>query len=160
MTENKKIKSVLIVCMGNICRSPTMESVLKYKAQHAGITLEIESAGTISYHKGNPPDNRSRAHGERRGYDFSHMHARQIQDNDFAYFDLILCADKQNLADLTSRCPKVHLHKLGLFLQFGDMGYSEIPDPYYGGDQGFENVLDLVENASEHLIKKLLDHTC
>ncbi|WP_462172248.1 low molecular weight protein-tyrosine-phosphatase [Pseudoalteromonas xiamenensis] len=153
--KKTQIQKILVVCMGNICRSPTMEAVLKYKAERAGLELHVDSAGTISYHQGNPPDSRSKSHGELRGYSFSGMQARQVTLSDFSHFDLILCADKSNLADLKSRCPEIEWHKVGLFLQFGDMGYSEVPDPYYGGEKGFELVLDLVENAAEGLINQL-----
>ncbi len=141
--------------MGNICRSPTGEAVLKSIAEKQGIDLEVESAGTIGYHAGERPDPRSRAAGEARGYDFSSIRARQVTQNDFEYFDEILCADKQNLADLKAICSGQYHAKLKLFLSYGDMGVNEIPDPYYGGEQGFEKVLDLIENASEHFISQL-----
>ncbi|TMP39749.1 protein-tyrosine-phosphatase [Pseudoalteromonas rubra] len=146
---------VLVVCMGNICRSPTMEGVLKQTAAQQGLNLELDSAGTIAYHQGNPPDRRSAAAAHKRGYDLSSIKARQIQPHDFEYFDLILCADKQNLADLQSRCPEHCLHKLTLFLRYGEQIQDEVPDPYYGGDEGFELVLDLVEQASIVISRKL-----
>lgn len=146
---------ILVVCMGNICRSPTMEAVLKQKAQRMGVEVEIDSAGTIAYHQGNPPDSRSREHGEKRGYAFSTITARQVKQVDFDYFDLILCADKHNLADLQAICPTSHQHKLGLFLKYGNLGYQEVPDPYYGGANGFELVLDLVEDAADGLLKSV-----
>ncbi|MDE3272518.1 low molecular weight protein-tyrosine-phosphatase [Pseudoalteromonas sp. G4] len=146
---------VLVVCMGNICRSPTGEAVLKAKAIDTGIAIEVDSAGTIAYHAGERSDPRSRAAGEARGYDFSMIRARQVTANDFEYFDEILCADKQNLADLQAICPNQYQDKIKLFLSYGDMGENEIPDPYYGGDQGFETVLDLVENACDAFLKSL-----
>ncbi|MCG7534248.1 low molecular weight protein-tyrosine-phosphatase [Pseudoalteromonas sp. OOF1S-7] len=146
---------VLVVCMGNICRSPTMEAVLKHAAIQQGLNLEVDSAGTIAYHQGNPPDRRSAAAAHKRGYNLSSITARQVQPEDFAYFDLILCADEQNLADLQSRCPEQYLHKLTLFLRYGEQSQSEVPDPYYGGGDGFELVLDLVEQASNRIIAKL-----
>ena len=143
---------VLVVCMGNICRSPTGEAVLKAKATSLGVNVEIDSAGTIAYHAGERSDPRSRAAREAGGYDFSSIRARQVTANDFEYFDEILCADKQNLSDLKAVCPPQYHGKLKLFLSYGDMGVNEIPDPYYGGEQGFERVLDLIENASEHFV--------
>ena len=143
---------VLVVCMGNICRSPTGEAVLKAKATSLGVNVEIDSAGTIAYHAGERSDPRSRAAREAGGYDFSSIRARQVTANDFEYFDEILCADKQNLSDLKAVCPPQYHVKLKLFLSYGDMGVNEIPDPYYGGEQGFERVLDLIENASEHFV--------
>lgn len=149
--------SILVVCMGNICRSPTAEAVLTSKAQRLGARLHIESAGTIGYHQGNPPDPRARAAGEQRGYSFEGMQARKVIDEDFVRFDMILAADSENLNDLANRCPKEHQHKLSLFLSHGRSEYDEIPDPYYGGDNGFELVLDLIEEASDSLLHKLKD---
>ncbi|WP_240657400.1 low molecular weight protein-tyrosine-phosphatase [Pseudoalteromonas rubra] len=146
---------VLVVCMGNICRSPTMEAVLKHAAIAQGLNLEVDSAGTIAYHQGNPPDRRSAAAAHKRGYNLSSITARQVQSQDFEYFDLILCADEQNLADLQSRCPPQYQHKLALFLRYGEQPHDEVPDPYYGGGDGFELVLDLVEQASDRIIAKL-----
>ena len=155
MNKGNTPYKVLVVCMGNICRSPTGETVLKAKATSLGVNVEIDSAGTIAYHAGERSDPRSRAAGEARGYDFSSIRARQVTANDFEYFDEILCADKQNLADLKAICPKQYQHKLKLFLSYGDNGFDEIPDPYYGGDQGFERVLDLIENASIAFLQQL-----
>ncbi len=149
------MKKILVVCMGNICRSPTGEAVLKAKAQTMGKSVEIDSAGTIAYHQGNPPDSRSVAAGEARGYSFKGMTARQVIDQDFEVFDLILAADENNLADLMDRCPSHLQHKLSLFLSHGESNYDEIPDPYYGGGQGFELVLDLIEDAAECILRKV-----
>lgn len=146
---------VLVVCMGNICRSPTGEAVLKAKANDADVALEVDSAGTIAYHSGERSDPRSCAAGETRGYDFSSIRARQVTANDFEYFDEILCADKSNLSDLKAICPKQYQHKLKLFLSYGDNEVDEIPDPYYGGDHGFERVLDLIENACIAFLQQL-----
>ncbi|RJE71086.1 protein-tyrosine-phosphatase [Pseudoalteromonas sp. MSK9-3] len=155
MTDKNNPSSILIVCMGNICRSPTGEAVLKGMARDAGLSLDIDSAGTIAYHQGNPPDKRSRAAGEIRGYDFSHMRARQVRQQDFTDFDLILAADKVNLSDLLALCPAQHKHKVKLFLSYGEQSVDEIPDPYYGEGDGFEIVLDLIENAAKNIIKEL-----
>ena len=148
------MNKILIVCMGNICRSPTGEAVLKAKAQQMGVDIMVDSAGTIGYHQGNPPDPRAKAVGEKRGYSFRGIRARQVAEADFEEFDLILAADNDNLADLQQRCPAHLHHKLALFLSFSDSNHDEIPDPYYGGDNGFELVLDLIENASDNLLKR------
>lgn len=149
------MKKILIVCLGNICRSPTGEAVLKHLAQQKGVSLEVDSAGTIGFHAGNPPDPRSVKVAEQRGHSFKGIRSRQVTMQDFDDFDLILAADNHNLADLTAICP-AHLHyKLALFLQYGEQDTFEIPDPYYGGSQGFDTVLDLIEAASHTIINKL-----
>ncbi|MEI4550899.1 low molecular weight protein-tyrosine-phosphatase [Pseudoalteromonas spongiae] len=155
MNKGNTPYKVLVVCMGNICRSPTGEAVLKAKATSLGVNVEVDSAGTIAYHAGERSDLRSRAAGEARGYDFSTIRARQVKQSDFNDFDQILCADKSNLADLKAICPKQYQHKLKLFLSYGDNEVDEIPDPYYGGDQGFERVLDLIEHASIAFLQQL-----
>lgn len=149
------MKRVLVVCMGNICRSPTGEAVLRAKAKQLGINVEIDSAGTIGYHQGNPPDERSRQAGERRGYSFQGISARKVNSQDFADFDLLLAADHDNLRDLQAICPVEHQHKLKLYLSFGNSDRQEIPDPYYGGEHGFELVLDLLEDAAEQVLRQL-----
>ncbi|UXI00309.1 low molecular weight protein-tyrosine-phosphatase [Photobacterium sp. TY1-4] len=150
-----KTEKVLIVCMGNICRSPTAEAVLRAKAAQAGVALEIDSAGTIGYHQGNSPDERSRAAGEARGYSFRGIRARQVVADDFERFDYILAADHANLRDLAAQCPAQHQQKLALFMSYSSSDIEEIPDPYYGGAQGFETVLDLIEEASEQFLARL-----
>nr|WP_120511918.1 low molecular weight protein-tyrosine-phosphatase [Photobacterium salinisoli] len=147
--------SVLLVCMGNICRSATAEAVLRAKAVKAGVELDIDSAGTIGFHEGKRPDSRSRAAGEARGYSFAGIRARQISVGDFDKFDLILVADRQNLSDLTAICPAEHLSKLSLLLDFSDAEEEEVPDPYYGGEEGFEHVLDLIETAADKIVASL-----
>ncbi|WP_440885475.1 low molecular weight protein-tyrosine-phosphatase [Vibrio campbellii] len=149
------MKKLLVVCMGNICRSPTGEAVLRAKAKELGISVEVDSAGTIGYHAGNPPDARSMQAGKQRGYSFKGMRSRKVTVGDFDEFDMVLAADKANLADLLDICRTEHRHKVSLFLSHGDSDYDEIPDPYYGGDAGFELVLDLIEDASEVILKKL-----
>ena len=149
------ISSILVVCMGNICRSPTMETVLKHKLAATELTTRIDSAGTIGYHQGNPPDPRSVAAGSARGYDFSGISAQQVKPSDFEDYDLVLCADNANYRDLLSICPNDLVHKVQLFLAFGDMSEHEVPDPYYGGERGFEHVLDLIEVACENIINKI-----
>ncbi|HGZ6488609.1 TPA: low molecular weight protein-tyrosine-phosphatase [Vibrio parahaemolyticus] len=149
------MKRILVVCMGNICRSPTGEAVLRAKAEELGVDVDIDSAGTIGYHTGNTPDSRAMAAGTQRGYSFKGMRARQVSVQDFEDFDLVLAADKANLADLLDICPAEHRHKVSLFLSHSNSSYDEIPDPYYGGDDGFELVLDLIEEASVAVLQKL-----
>jgi protein-tyrosine phosphatase len=140
--------SVLMVCMGNICRSPTAEGVLRHLVREAGLheRIHIDSAGTLDYYSGSPPDERSRAHALRRGYDLSSLRARQVAAADFERFDLILAMDWTNMAALKALCPPRHLHKLRLLMEFAPRGSSEVvPDPYAGGRAGFERVLDDIE---------------
>ncbi|MEZ8155862.1 low molecular weight phosphotyrosine protein phosphatase [Vibrio splendidus] len=146
------MKKILVVCMGNICRSPTGEAVLRKKAQQMDIDVTVDSAGTIGFHQGNPPDSRSKSAGENRGYSFKGITSRKVVMNDFDEFDLILAADKANLDDLTNQCPAHLQYKLALFLSFGESQYQEIPDPYYGEGNGFELVLDLIEESSEAIL--------
>ena len=148
--------AILFVCLGNICRSPTAEAVFRKRAADAGLKLRIESAGTGGWHRGEPPDPRARLAGENRGYSFEGQEARRVESNDFAVFDLILAMDQRNLRDLQTACPPNEQEKIKLFLEFAtDLSVSEVPDPYYGGDDGFDHVLDLVEAASDGLITKL-----
>jgi len=152
-----KIK-VLFVCMGNICRSPTAEGVFRRLVQNAGLEhkLLIDSAGTHAYHIGAVPDNRASAAAEKRGYDLSRLRGRQVAVRDFLDFDYILAMDRKNLANLQSICPPEHVCKVSLFLEFSaNYNEREVPDPYYGGPQGFEHVLDLVEDAARGLLQKL-----
>ena len=141
---------VLFVCTGNICRSPTAEGVLRHLASRLRLEVHVESCGTHDYHVGEPPDERSQAHASRRGYDLSAQRARQLADRDFAAFDLILAMDRGHLRFLERRCPAEHRAKLRLFL-----GDRDVPDPYYGGAAGFEEVLDLVEAACAGLLQEL-----
>ena len=153
--------SVLFVCMGNICRSPTAETVFRDHAQRAGILddLRIESAGIGSWHVGEPPDKRAILHGRRRGYDLEALRARQVTREDFANFDYILGMDVRNLRDLEALRPDEYGGYLGLFLDFAPhLGLREVPDPYYGGPEGFETVLELVECASEGLLAHIRAH--
>lgn len=152
MTANKP--KLLVVCMGNICRSPTGEAILRAKAKARGVEVEVDSAGTIGYHAGSKPDPRAQKAGEARGYDFSGIRSRQVEDKDFAYFDMILASDKANLADLLDRCPEEYRDKLSLFLSHSDSDMDEVPDPYFGGSRGFELVLDLIEQASDDILDK------
>lgn len=147
---------VLVVCMGNICRSPTGEAVLKAKAEQQGLDfIEVDSAGTIGFHKGNPPDPRSKKVAEARGYSFKGIKSRKLVEEDFEQFDLLLAADQSNLADMLDMAPNEHSHKVKLFLEYGDSKISEVPDPYYGGAKGFDLVLDLIEEASDKVLAKI-----
>ncbi|KKO50468.1 protein tyrosine phosphatase [Arsukibacterium sp. MJ3] len=147
-------KKILVVCLGNICRSPTAQAVLRHKALLQNRDITIDSAGTSASHKGALPDSRSIRAGAARGYNFSGLYSRPVFEQDFVNFDLILAMDKSNLAELRRRCPAEHHHKLGLFLQHlpDYPKINEVPDPYYSGSQGFELVLDLIEQASEQLL--------
>jgi protein-tyrosine phosphatase len=133
--------------MGNICRSPTAEEVLRVHARRQGLDLHLDSAGTENYHVGDPPDPRSIHHARLRGYELGGLRARQVAAADFAAFDLVLAADEQNLAVLRRRCPPEHHPKLALFL-----GDRALPDPYYGEATDFEKVLDLVEKRAVELL--------
>jgi protein-tyrosine phosphatase len=147
-----------MVCLGNICRSPTAEGVLRnLLAQEAPeLRIEVDSAGTARYHIGEPPDLRSQSAALRRGVDLSTLRARQIAPEDFAHFDLILAMDYGNLRDLESVRPNHGRAKARLFLEYApQLGRLEVPDPYYGDARGFEEVLDLCDTASRGLIAEL-----
>jgi len=148
--------SVLFVCLGNICRSPTAEAVFRVRAAAAGLDVEIDSAGTGAWHVGAEPDERAQAAGLARGYDLSPIRARQVSGRDYERFDLVLAMDHDNLATMKSRAPASSHNRIRLFLEFApELGLNAVPDPYYGGDQGFEEVLDLIEAASDGLIAHL-----
>jgi protein-tyrosine phosphatase len=149
--------SVLMVCLGNICRSPTAEATFRKQVQDAGLAdlVLIDSAGTSNWHEGEQPDARSMRHAALRRYDLATQRSRPIITEDFARFDYILAMDEQNLRDLQLRCPPQHRHKLALFLGEGVRGYREVPDPYEGGAEGFELVLDLCEEGSTALLALL-----
>ena len=144
--------SVLFVCLGNICRSPTAEAVFKQKAADAGLKLVIDSAGTHGYHIGKAPDKRSQAAGVARGYSFKGLKCRRVDESDFEKFDYILAMDDSNLSNLRGMSPSQYQDKIKLFLDFASVEDKEVPDPYYGGKRGFELVLDLIEEASDGLI--------
>ncbi len=148
--------SVLFVCLGNICRSPTAEAVFRARAAAAGLDVEIDSAGTGAWHVGAMPDERAQAAGHARGYDLTPIRARQVSDRDYERFDLVLAMDHDNLATMKSRAPASSHERIRLFLEFApELGLNAVPDPYYGGDDGFEEVLDLIESASDRLIAYL-----
>lgn len=157
MTENKEKTSVLFVCMGNICRSPTAEGVFRHFVQQAGLAerIETDSAGTHAYHSKEPADRRAQAAAERRGYSLADIRARRVQADDFERFDYILAMDNDNLDLLKEQAEPEQHDKLRLFLEFSSGQEVEVPDPYYGGAGGFERVLDLVEDASRGLLETL-----
>ncbi len=150
---------MLMVCMGNICRSPTAEAVLRTRLIAAGLErlVEVDSAGTHGYHAGEPPDRRAMKHGAARGYDLSRLRARRVSADDFRRFDWVLAMDGENLARLNALRPPDATARLGLLMEhaqrFPDV--TEVPDPYYGPPAGFERVLDLVEDACEGLLVRL-----
>ncbi|EJN27628.1 protein-tyrosine-phosphatase [Pseudomonas sp. GM79] len=148
---------VLFVCLGNICRSPTAEGVLRHKLREAGLAdqVEVASAGTGDWHVGKPPDKRSQAAAKLRGYDLSAQRAQQVTRADFATYDLILAMDNSNLRHLKALQPAKGKAELDLFLRRYQSEIDEVPDPYHDSDQGFEQVLDLIERASDLLVIEL-----
>ena len=149
--------SVLFVCLGNICRSPTAEGIFQHYVNQAGLQKKIiiDSAGTGEWHIGKAPDPRTQAAALTRGYDLGKLRARQVARNDFTKFDYILAMDKQNLTDLKDLCTTKFSGQLDLFLRFGTTKVLEVPDPYYGGEKGFHQVVDLVEDAATGLLKHI-----
>lgn len=147
--------AVLFVCMGNICRSPTAHGVFKRNLMDGGIAhqVSVDSAGTHNFHPGSPPDARSQAHAAKRGYDLSDLRARQITDDDFSHYDLILVMDWDNLALVQDECPAEHMAKVRRLTEFClTRDAPVVPDPYHGGPNGFDEVLDLVEDACDGLL--------
>jgi len=149
---------ILLVCMGNICRSPLAEAVVRRMLDTNGLAActTVASAGTHDFNVGLPPDPRARRVALRRGYDMAGMRARRVQPADFEHFDIILAMDRRNLAMLESCCPAQHRHKLALFLGYGaGSDADEVPDPYGEAQESFERVLDLIEDAARGLIEAL-----
>lgn len=149
---------VLFVCMGNICRSPTAEGVVRKIIENKGLEeiIKVDSAGTHGYHIGEPPDPRTREAALRRGVDLSGLRARKVVPEDFERFDLLLAMDRDNLALLMRGSRPEHHAKLGLFMRYASrFDADEMPDPYYGGVRGFELVLDMAEDAGQGLIETL-----
>lgn len=157
MTRKRGKTSVLFVCMGNICRSPTAEGVFRHVVEASGLgdAVYIDSAGTHGYHIGEAPDRRSQNAAARRGYSLSALRARLFEAADFSRFDYVLAMDRENLTYLESLAAAEHRHRLKLFLTFAEGLGDEVPDPYYGGAAGFERVLDMVEEASQGLLETL-----
>ncbi len=154
--------SVLMCCMGNICRSPTAEGVLRAKLAAAGLAarVQVDSAGTHDYYVGGPPDARAIEHAAQRGYDLSAQRARTVQRADFERFDLLLAMDHDNFARLQAACPLAFRPKLRLLMSFAPQWACDtVPDPYEGGPAGFERVLDLVESACDGVLTHLLATT-
>ena len=150
---------ILFVCMGNICRSPLAESIFRHLLAERGVEdlFEVDSAGTSGYHAGDPPDPRSAMHASRRGYDLSALRARRVREADFERFDLVLAMDWENLELLQAQCPAAHRGKLRRLTEFARRLDAEVvPDPYYSGADGFEHVLDVVEDACDGLVAHLL----
>jgi len=149
---------VLLVCMGNICRSPTAEGVLRnyIKNNMLGDKIEVDSAGTHGYHVGEAPDSRTQRAASARGYNLSQLRARKVARQDLDYFDLILAMDKSNLDNLRRMASPEQQDKIKLFMEFArNFDDEEVPDPYYGLGHGFDLVLDMVEDASQGLIEKI-----
>lgn len=148
---------VLFVCLGNICRSPTAEGVFRRELEAAGLAhrVEVDSCGIGGWHVGKGPDTRAAAAARRRGIDLSELRARQLAAEDFSRFDYLLAMDHDNLAVLRQQCPDGCGAHIGLFLDFAGEVDRPVPDPYYGGEQGFEEVLDLIEAASRGLVEEI-----
>lgn len=154
MNHSSKVK-ILFVCMGNICRSPTAHGVFRHLVREAGLEplIEIDSAGTHGYHVGEPPDDRACKTALARGVEIADLRARRAEPEDFVYYDLVLAMDQDNYHSLSRICPPGMERKLSLFLDFApELRRREVPDPYYGGAQGFDQVFDMVEAAARGLL--------
>ena len=154
---SKKIK-VLFVCMGNICRSPTAEAVFRHYVENAGLSehILIDSAGTHDYHIGDAPDSRAQCAAQQRGYDMSALRGRQVDTSDFRHFDYVLAMDRANLAILQRITPPDSATQARLFLEYARHHEErEVPDPYYGGTDGFERVLEMTEDAAQGLLEEI-----
>lgn len=159
MSAHEDRLAVLFVCMGNICRSPTAEGVFRRLVEERApdLGLEIDSAGTHDYHVGEPPDERAIAAAARRGIDLRPLRARQVNEADFEHFDLIVAMDRLNRQTLLERSPAVSHERIRLLMEFADRSdIDDVPDPYYGGAIGFEQVLDLAEEAAAGLLEEVL----
>ncbi len=152
---------VLFVCLGNICRSPTAEGVFRDLVAREGLSehIEIDSCGTSDWHIGGPPDDRARAEAKARDISLDDLRARQITSDDFETFDYIIGMDNQNIANLSAQCPKELADKIRLFLSFApSLNIREVPDPYYGGTDGFKDVFDMIGTASKGLLADIRTH--
>jgi protein-tyrosine phosphatase len=153
------MKRVLLVCLGNICRSPAAEGVLRTKARSRGVDITIDSAGTGAWHVGDPPDGRMIKAAGKRGYDLSYIRARKVDLSDFYEFDYLLAMDFSNHTDLLDLAPPNRTCDIRMFLDFADCDERETPDPYYGRENGFEFVLDLIEQGAEGFLDHLEDES-
>lgn len=152
------MKSILFVCLGNICRSPVAATVAKHEFARAGLDVIVDSAGTAGYHIGAPADSRSIASAKLAGYDARAHRARQLAASDFEKFDIILAMDNANLRELTARCPSNLLHKVDLFLRHAGVESAlEVPDPYYGGENDFRRVIELAQLGVKNLVLRQRD---
>ena len=151
------MKRVLFVCLGNICRSPTAEGVFQHAVDEAGLRgqIHVDSCGVGDWHVGKAPDERAQLAAKRRGVDINHLRGRQLSASDFLEFDYVLAMDHANLQSMRALKPEESRAHVGLFLAFAGTPDAEVPDPYYGGDEGFESVLDMIETASAGLIAEL-----
>lgn len=149
---------VLFVCLGNICRSPTAHGIFEHKIKEAGLQniIGVDSCGTGAWHVGQAPDERTVQAAANYGYDLSYIRARQLKAEDFAKFDYILAMDTRNLADTIKVAPYDYPGKIKLFLDYSDQDYTlNVPDPYYGGNEGFDRVVKLVEGAVDGLLSDI-----
>jgi len=157
MMDTAKV-GILFICMGNICRSPTAEGMFRALVEQAGLAgvVEIDSAGTHGYHVGAMPDQRAQRAARDQGYRLDQLRARQVEQRDFERFDLLLAMDYDNLDELRAACPPGAEDKLHLLMEFAPhTGVDEVPDPYYGGREGFELVLKLLRGGCEGLLKHI-----
>lgn len=157
MSETRTVR-VLFVCMGNICRSPTAQGVFRRLVREVGLEhiVEIDSAGTHAYHLGEPPDLRAQETARRRGIDLGDLRARRVEPEDFTYFDYVLAMDQDNYLSLSAICPPGYERRLNLLMDYApQIRTREVPDPYYGGESGFERVFDMLEAASEGLLTEI-----
>jgi protein-tyrosine phosphatase len=153
-------RRLLFVCLGNICRSPMAEGVFRRVAEDEGVLhlFDIDSAGLGDWHVGQAPDTRAQAAAQNRGIDISGQSARQIAHADFSRFDLLLAMDGSNYQELVQLAPSEARHKIRRFLDFApQVGTADVPDPFYGGSEGFDHALDLIEEAARGLLAELLD---
>jgi protein-tyrosine phosphatase len=150
------MKKILFVCMGNICRSPMAEGVVRHIFEQQNIEAELDSAGTIAFHSGESPDPRSQFELQKHGIDISNQRARQFRPADLEEFDLIYAMDHNNYQDILAQTPAHLKHKVDLFMNLAQPGENiPVPDPYYGGDQGFSHVYEMINASANVLAKKL-----
>ncbi len=147
---------ILMVCLGNICRSPLADALLRKKVQVSGLDIAVDSAGTASYHIGNPPDQRTQENALTHDVDMSFLRARQFVKSDFQAFDIIYAMDKSNYSNIISLAEsESDVEKVKLILDLIESDISEVPDPYYGGEEGFENVFNLLDEATDKIINEI-----